>query len=89
MATFIPNFLLKDLSKLFSKYRYDEFTFQNALDLLPSDYRYTSQKLSKLEKSGYISKRQDPSDGRRRFYRINKLNLEDIMKDIRNGNNDE
>jgi DNA-binding MarR family transcriptional regulator len=87
MATFIPNYLLIDLSTLFSKYHYDEFTFQNAFDLLSSDYRYTSQKLSKLEKSGYISKRQDPSDGRKRFYRINNLNLEDIMKDIGNGIN--
>jgi DNA-binding MarR family transcriptional regulator len=89
MVSLIPNYLWKDLSRLFSKYSYEEFNFQNALDLLTSDYNYTSQKLSKLEKSGYISIRQDPSDGRRRFYRINKVKFEDIMKDIGNGSNDE
>jgi DNA-binding MarR family transcriptional regulator len=82
MVTFIQKFLLTDLSKLFSKFGHGEFNFQNALELLSHDYRYTSIILSKLEKSGYISKRQDPSDGRRRIYKINKINFEDIMKEI-------
>jgi len=84
MVTFLPKFLLADLGKLFSKFGYNEFDFQNALELLSHDYRYTSIIVSKLEKSGYISKRQDPSDGRKRFYKINKINFEDIMKDIGN-----
>ncbi|MFA4859719.1 MAG: hypothetical protein WC598_03085 [Methanoregula sp.] len=82
MVSFIPKFLLTDLAVLFSKFGYNEFAFQNALELLSHDYRYTSIILSKLEKSGYISKRQDPSDGRKRFYKINKINFEDIMKEI-------
>jgi DNA-binding MarR family transcriptional regulator len=89
MVTFLPKFLLADLGKLFSKFSYNEFDFQNALELLSHDYRYTSIILSKLEKSGYISKRQDPSDGRKRFYKINKINFEDIMKDIGNETGEE
>ena len=89
MASFIPKFLLRDLGKLFSKFCYEEFDFQNALELLSHDLRYTSIILSKLEKTGYISKRQDPSDGRKRFYKINKINFEDIMKDAVNATHDE
>jgi DNA-binding MarR family transcriptional regulator len=89
MVSFLPKFLLADLGKLFSKFGYNEFGFQNALELLLHDYRYTSIILSKLEKSGYISKRQDPSDGRKRFYKINKINFEDIMKDIGNETGEE
>jgi DNA-binding MarR family transcriptional regulator len=82
MVSFIQKFLLMDLSKLFAEFGHEEFTFQNALDLLGHDYRYTSIILSKLQKSGYISKRRDTSDGRKRIYKINKVNFEDIMKEI-------
>ena len=88
MTSFIPKFLLTNLGKLFSKYGYEEFDFQNAFELLSHDNRYTSIILSKLEKSGYISKRQDPSDGRKRFYKINKINFEDIMKDAINADDE-
>jgi hypothetical protein len=89
MAVFIQKFLLKDLSKLFSKFNYEEFDFQNTVKLLNHNNRYTGQILSKLGKSGYISKRQDPSDGRKKIYRINKVKFEDIMNDIGNESNDD
>ena len=89
MAIFIQKFLLKDLSKLFSKFSYEEFGFQNSVKLLNHSNRYTGLILARLGKSGYISKRQDPSDGRKKIYRINKVKFEDIMKDIGNGFNDE
>ena len=82
MVVFIPKFLLKDLSTLFSKFNYEEFEFQNAAKLLNHNDGYTGQILSRLGKTGYISKRQDPSDGRKKFYQINKVKFEDIMKDI-------
>jgi hypothetical protein len=84
MAVFIPKFLLKDLSKLFSKFNYEEFEFQNAAKLLNHNTRYTGQILSRLGKSGYISKHQDPIDGRKKIYQIKKVKFEDIMKDIGN-----
>ena len=89
MVEFIQKFLLRDLSKLFLKYSYDEFEFQNAVKLLNHSDRYTGQILSRLGKSGYISKRQDPSDGRKKFYQINRVKFEDIMKDIGNESKNE
>jgi len=82
MAVFIQKYLLRDLSKLFSKYGYDNFNFQNAIELLNHDKGYTGAILASLGKSGYLAKRQDHSDGRKKIYRINKVNFEDIMKDI-------
>jgi len=84
MVDFLQKFLLKDLSKLFSKFGNEEFIFQNAVTTLNHNNRYTGQILSKLGKSGYISKRRDPSDARKRFYRINEVKFEDIMKEMGN-----
>ncbi len=89
MAAFIQKFLLRDLSKLFSKFNYEEFEFQNAVKHLNHTDRYTGQILSRLGKSGYISKRQDPLNGTKKFYRINIVNFEDIMNDIANESKNE
>lgn len=89
MAVFIPKFLLKDLSLLHSKFGNEDFIFPDAEKLLKHDVRYSNQILSKLGKSGYISKRRDPTDGRKRIYQINKVKFEDIMKDTRKESHDE
>jgi DNA-binding MarR family transcriptional regulator len=82
MAEFIQKYLWENLSQLFEKYRYDDFNFQNAVKLLNHDKNYTGAILGKLGNSGYISKRPDPSDGRKKIYKINKVKFEDIMKNF-------
>ena len=82
MAEFIQKYLLEALSKIFSKYQYEDFTFQNAIKLLEHDKNYTGAILGKLGGAGYLAKRPDPSDGRKKIYKINKVKFEDIMKDM-------
>lgn len=73
---------MRDLGKLLKVYEHEEFTFQNAIDLLNHDRGYTGAILASLGESGYIAKRKDPSDGRKRYYRVKNVDFDDIIKNI-------
>jgi hypothetical protein len=89
MAIYIPKFLLKNLSSLYSKFKFDEFHFQEAVNVLGLNERYAGQILSRLVESGWISKKREHSDARKKIYRIIEVKFEDLMKDIGNESNDE
>lgn len=82
MAAYIPRFLLKYLSVLYRNHSFGEFCFQDAVQELGLDERYTGQVLSRLVEAKWITKKRDPSDLRKKSYRIIDVSLDDIMKDI-------
>jgi hypothetical protein len=74
MVESIPKHLLEKLSMLFREFNTNEFRFQDAIRILGKDERYTGLILSQLGKAGWVSKRHDKDDGRKRFYRVNNVN---------------
>jgi DNA-binding MarR family transcriptional regulator len=84
MASFIPKFLLKKLSVLYQNFSFNEFHFQDAVRVLGLDERYTGQVLSKLVDSGWIAKKREVSDARKKIYRIIDVSFRDLMKDTAN-----
>lgn len=89
MAAYIPKFLLKKLSVLYRHFSFNEFHFQDAVRVLNLDERYTGQVLSKLVDSGWIAKKREVSDARKKIYRIIDVSFENLMKDIGNEPDDE
>lgn len=82
MAKYIPKFLLKNLSKLYRKFSFEEFYFQDAVEVLDIKEGYAGQVLSRLVDAGWIAKKRNPSDTRKKCYRILDVTLDDIMNDI-------
>lgn len=82
MAAYIPRFLLKYLSLLYREFSLNEFCFQDAVRVLGIDERYAGQVLSRLVEAGWIAKKRDPSDLRKKSYRIVNVSFDEIMKDI-------
>lgn len=70
----IPKNLQKKISLLYYKYKNEKFTFQEAMDTLGQNNRYTGQILPSLEKAGWIDKKRNSEDGRRRIYQIKDFN---------------
>lgn len=89
MAAYIPRFLLKNLSILYRKFSFNEFHFQDAVQELAIDERYTGQVLSRLVEAGWIAKKRNAADLRKKSYRIIDVTFNDIMKDIGDGTDEE
>lgn len=80
MVESIPKHLLEKLSLLFAEFKSEEFSFQQAATALGQNERYTGQILSKLGHAGWIAKRRDKKDKRRKYYQIN--NFHDLLEKI-------
>jgi len=89
MAKYIPRFLLKKLSIIYGEFSFNEFHFQDAVRLLGLNEGYTGQVLSKLVDAGWIAKKRDPSDSRKKNYRIIDVSFDEIMKDIKDAPDEE
>jgi len=82
MAAYLPRFLLKYLSQLYQEFSFNEFNFQDAVKVLDLDVGYAGQVLSRLVEAGWVAKKRDPSDLRKKSYRILNVTFDDIMRDI-------
>ena len=82
MAAYLPRFLLKKLSILYREFSFNEFHFQDAVRLLDLNEGFTGQVLSRLVEAGWIAKKRDPSDLRKKSYRIIDVTFDEIMRDI-------
>lgn len=80
MVASIPKHLLEKISLLYSKYKTEPFTFTNAVDTLQQNERYTGQILSALVKAGWLDKKRERDDKRKKIYRIN--NISQIIEQI-------
>jgi hypothetical protein len=89
MAAYIQKFLLKKLAMLYQNFRFKDFHFQDAVQVLDLNDRYAGQILSRLVDSGWLSKKRELSDARKKIYRIIEVKFDDIMKDVGNESNDE
>jgi len=89
MAAYIPRFLLKYLSLLYREFSFNEFYFQDAIRVLGLDVGYAGQVLSRLVEAGWIAKKRDPSDLRKKSYRIINVSFAEIMRDIEDSPNEE
>lgn len=85
MAAYIPRFLLKYLSLLYREFSFNEFHFQDAIRVLGLDVGYAGQVLSRLVEAGWIAKKRNAADLRKKSYRIIDVTFNDIMKDIGDG----
>ncbi len=74
MVESIPKYLLEKISLLYSEFKADSITFQDAVKTLAQNERYTGQILSSLGNFGWIEKRRDTKDKRKKFYQIKNLN---------------
>jgi len=74
MVESIPKNLQNKISILFIKYKTEKFTFQEAVETLGQNDRYTGQILSSLVKAGWIDKKRSSEDERKRLYQINDFN---------------
>jgi len=74
MVESIPKHLLEKISLLYSVYKTDSFTFQDAVKTLGQNERYTGLILSSLGKAGWIEKRRDARDKRKKIYQIKNIN---------------
>ena len=82
MAAYLPRFLLKYLSHLYQEFSFNEFNFQDAVKVLDLDVGYAGQVLSRLVEAGWVAKKRDPSDLRKKSYRILNVTFDEIMRDI-------
>ena len=89
MVDGIPRHLLEKLSLLFMEFKTGEFSFKQAIDVLGQNERYTGQILSKLGHAGWIVKRRDKKDKRRKYYQVQNFNeiFERIGEKLKNERN--
>lgn len=70
MVDSIPKYLLERVALLYAKKGTAEFSFDDAMATLGGSRSYMGQILPKLVKAGWIEKKVDPVDRRRKIYRI-------------------
>jgi DNA-binding MarR family transcriptional regulator len=85
MAAYLPRYLIKYLSLLYQEFSFNEFHFRDAVRVLNLDVGYAGQVLSRLVDAGWIAKKRNPSDLRKKTYRINNVTFDEIMRDIGEG----
>ena len=69
MSKPLPKWIMKKYSMLWAKFGNGEFNHSTAFEELKRD-RMTSIALSELRKSGWLDIKLDPSDARKRLYRL-------------------
>ena len=78
----LPKWIMRAYSKLWVKFRNKEFTYNSAYKLLDKR-KTTSLILSELKKSGWIKIRINPTDSRKRIYKL--IKPEEAVKAISRG----
>jgi len=56
---------------LYAKKRNETFNFQEAVEILGKDERFTGQILSELTQAGWITKKREENDRRKKIYNLN------------------
>lgn len=69
----LPKWVMQRYSVLWNKFTDHEFNRKNALQTLNHD-KMISLALSELGRSGWLETKLDPSDGRKRIYRLKSPN---------------
>lgn len=70
MVDSIPKYLLERVALLYAKKGTTEFSFDDAMAILGDSRSYMGQILPKLVKAGWIEKKVNPIDRRRKIYRL-------------------
>lgn len=74
MAESIPKNLQNKISLLYNRYKNEKFSFQDAIETLGQNDRYTGQIISSLERAGWINKKRHIVDKRKKIYQIKDFN---------------
>jgi len=80
MAVAIPKWVQRRYALLRKAYGTDEFTFEDACEILKADEKFISVLLSELKKYGWLEVKLNPEDSRKRIYRLRPI--ENIMSEI-------
>jgi hypothetical protein len=75
----LPKWIMKAYSKLWTKFKNKEFNHEDASKTLNDD-KMISIILSDLKKAGWLEVRLDPSDSRKRLYKL--ISPEEALKEI-------
>jgi DNA-binding MarR family transcriptional regulator len=70
MVRSLPKNLLEKFARLYAEKGTSEFRFQEAEEILGETEKYIGQILPNLVKAGWLEKKVDPEDNRRKIYRI-------------------
>lgn len=70
MVSSLPRNLLEKLARLYAEKGTSEFRFQEAEEVLGETEKYVGQILPNLVKAGWLEKKVDPEDNRRKIYRV-------------------
>lgn len=70
MVSSLPRNLLEKFARLYAERGTSEFRFQEAEEILGETEKYVGQILPNLVKAGWLEKKVDPEDSRRKIYRI-------------------
>jgi len=70
MVSSLPKNLLEKFARLYAEKGTSEFRFQEAEEILGETEKYIGQILPNLVKAGWLEKKVDPEDNRRKIYRI-------------------
>lgn len=71
MVEALSKWLIKYFSMIYAKKRNETFDFQEAMEILKKDERFTGQILSKLNRAGWITKKREENDRRKKVYSLN------------------
>ncbi|MCX9074319.1 MAG: hypothetical protein OIN88_06620 [Candidatus Methanoperedens sp.] len=71
MVEAISKWLLEYFSMLYAKKRTETFDFQEAVEILKKDERFIGQILSELNQAGWITKKREETDRRKKIYQLN------------------
>jgi len=75
----LPKWIMKAYSKLWTKFKNKEFNHEDASKTLNDD-KMVSIILSGLKKAGWLEVRLDPTDSRKRLYKL--IGPEGALKEI-------
>ena len=70
MVSSLPRNLLEKFARLYAERGTSEFRFQEAEEILGETEKYVGQILPNLVRAGWLEKKVDPEDNRRKIYRI-------------------
>lgn len=82
MPHYLPKWVLRRLSILWKDFQAKDFTFEQAQNALEDDSRIVNLILSQLKNFGWIDSRPDPSDSRRKIYKIIHSDIVEKMSKI-------
>jgi len=86
MAKLIPKWLLKHYCKLYRLFQEEEFRLEEALGIFKNE-KNLNVFLSMLSRAGWLERRMDHKDSRKRIYKL--ISPIDIITDIEINNKNE